>query len=337
MSLSALTKSTVYDSIYKQMQCHDEPIVLIYDEDSTLAKCLSEAYITELPTHAEKIYYDKTKKTEIVEKLRSLPSGANVFLVQSSNFRLDDFRIRLQLFNNGVGCLEHALLSTIPDEMIETYLNAFAWRGDEYARLGKALAKNIETCKEMIVYSGENSVLRFGPMEEAKINDSRFYAQKNRGGGAICGEVFSEVKDFASVSGKITINAYPDDTFKMVWCDPFTITIEKSFITHYEENTPQEFIDNIITRVKEGENGEVMVREAGFGLNPALSRTTPLPYVNMCERMVGFHLSVGKKHNIYRDKFSKDIIQRFHIDIFTDVKKITCDEVVVFENGEYQV
>lgn len=328
--LNDLCSSVVFDSIYQQMKCHDEPIVLLYDTDCELAKMLSESYIQHLPSQAEKIAYDETKKDEVIAMLRALPSGANVFLVQSTNFRLDDFRIRLQLFNNGVGCLEHALLSTIPKNMMHTYLDAFAWRGEYYLQRGSFIADAMASSSEMIVYSGENSVLKFGAMEAAKINDGRFYAQKNRGGGAICGEVFSEAKDFSTVSGTITINAYPNEHFQMLWCDPFILTIEESFIVSYSDNTPQEFIENIFNRVKNGEEGKVMVRETGFGLNPALSYKTPLPYVNMCERMIGFHLSVGKKHNIYRDKFSKEVIQRFHIDIFADVKKITCDDTVIF-------
>lgn len=336
MNIEELAFQVVSDSIFKQMQCNDEQIILLYDRDSSLAKILSEAYIKSLPEHAEKIEYAEEKKEMLIEKLRALPAGSNVFLVQSSNFRLDDFRIRLQLFNNGVGCLEHALLQTVTDKMIETYLNAFAWRGEEYKAIGEMFTTAFSKARSTKIYSGENSVLEFGPMEEAKINDSRFYSQKNRGGGAICGEVFSEAKDFDTVNGEVTINAYPDDTFKMVWCDPFTITIEKSFITKYSDNTPQQFIDNVITRVQEGEDGRVMVREAGFGLNPALSKETPLPYVNICERMRGFHLSVGKKHNIFRDKFSKDVIQRFHIDIFADTKQVWCDDTLMFENGEYK-
>lgn len=334
-TLQPLADQTARDSIYKQMKCSDEPIVLLYDTLSPLAKLLSQAYQTELPAHAQKIEYDESKKDETIALLRSLSEGASVFLVQSSNFRLDDFRIRLQLFNAGVGCLEHALLQTVPAGSEEIYLRAFEWRGDEYAAIGKTLGYALEHSACTKIFSGENSVLSFGSMEEAKVNDGRFYDQKNRGGGAICGEVFSEAKDFTTVNGEVTINAYPDDSFAMRWCDPFTITIERSFITKVSANAPEMFLTNVMQRVAEGENGEVMVREAGFGLNPALSRTNPLPYVNACERMVGFHLSVGKKHNIYRNKFSKEVIQRFHIDIFADTKKVVCDDTVVFENGKY--
>ena len=36
------------------------------------------------------------KKVEILEKLKKLPEGSTVVMVQSTNFRLDDFRIRLR-------------------------------------------------------------------------------------------------------------------------------------------------------------------------------------------------------------------------------------------------
>ena len=59
-----------------------------------------------------------------------------------------------------------------------------------------------------------------------------------------------------------------------------------------------------------------MVRELGFGLNPAISTSTPLADINFHERKLGVHLSLGKKHGIYGKKLPKTEIQRFHIDVF---------------------
>ena len=103
-------------------------------------------------------------------------------------------------------------------------------------------------------------------------------------------------------------------------------------------------MDNIINRVKKDEtdeegNPEVMIREAGFGINPFISMKKPLNYVSIFERQAGFHVSVGKKHNIYRKKFHKSVMQRYHIDIFADVRKMSGIkdgvETVFFEGGEY--
>lgn len=338
----------ISDTIFKQMGCFNEKIVLIYDEDSSLAKIISAAHIELLQkrSNTEIVKYDEEKKQEMIDLLLSLEEGSSVILVQSTSFRLDDFRIRLQLFNNGVGCMEHSHLSYYPPEQEETFLRALTWNGEEYARLGKEIGILLETSDEIKIYSGKNDVLIFGQMEEAKVNDGRFYAQKNRGGSSVCGEVFSESKNLESVSGSLSICCYPNSDFLIQQCENFSVRLEKGRIVEIDENAPSEFMENIIDRVQEGEfdeegNGEVMIREAGFGLNPFISFQNPLSYVSIFERQAGFHVSVGKKHNIYRKKFHKKVIQRYHIDIFSDCKKMVAvnngEEVVFFEEGKYLI
>jgi aminopeptidase len=74
-----------------------------------------------------------------------------------------------------------------------------------------------------------------------------------------------------------------------------------------------------------------MVRELGFGLNPAISTTTPLSDINFYERKVGVHLSLGKKHGIYGKKLPKTEIQRFHIDMFVALESVKIGDERVFE------
>jgi hypothetical protein len=78
-----------------------------------------------------------------------------------------------------------------------------------------------------------------------------------------------------------------------------------------------------------------MVRELGFGLNNEISPTKTLSDVSAYERMMGFHLSLGKKHNIYRRKLHKDILQKYHIDVFPVTHQIFADEKIIFENGKF--
>lgn len=70
------------------------------------------------------------------------------------------------------------------------------------------------------------------------------------------------------------------------------------------------------------QEGEVMVREIGFGLNPAISSDHPLQDVNFHERKHGVHLSLGKKHGIYGKKLPKDMLQRYHIDVFIHLDRV---------------
>ncbi|MFZ2256259.1 MAG: hypothetical protein WAW59_00095 [Patescibacteria group bacterium] len=81
----------------------------------------------------------------------------------------------------------------------------------------------------------------------------------------------------------------------------------------------------------------MLVRELGFGLNPAPSTTTPLRDINYHERKVGVHLSLGKKHGIYGKKLPKTEVQRFHIDVFIALDAVYIGETKVFEDGRWCV
>ncbi|MEI7510856.1 MAG: hypothetical protein WCJ84_01720 [Candidatus Peregrinibacteria bacterium] len=322
------------DILKKQLGVADEPQILIFDRQSPLSNLLANAYVQNMPK-AEIINFDEWDPQEITQKLLVLPAGATVILVQSRDFRLDDFRIRLKLFNNGVGCLEHTHLQYFYPEQYETYADALVFRGEYYKNLGIRLAEKIENSLETKIFSRDGSVLSFGKMEKCQVNHGLFSEQKNRGGGAICGEVFSEALDFSTVNGEMMVSCYPDKDLRIVVCKPFRVRIEKSMLHCDDPLCPQDFRENILERITREEEGEVMVREAGFGLNPAISIKTPLADVNAFERMAGFHLSLGKKHNIYRQKIHKKIVQRYHIDIFADLERIEVDRVCVFEKGRY--
>jgi hypothetical protein len=72
-------------------------------------------------------------------------------------------------------------------------------------------------------------------------------------------------------------------------------------------------------------------------LNPNIDFENILSDVNPFERLEGFHISLGKKHNIYRKKLHKNVVQRYHIDIFPDVKMMKVDEKVIFEGESFLV
>ena len=80
-----------------------------------------------------------------------------------------------------------------------------------------------------------------------------------------------------------------------------------------------------------------MVRELGFGLNPALSTATPLSDINFYERKVWVHLSLGKKHGIYGKKLPKTEMQRFHIDVFIALKWVDIAGQEIFADGGWTV
>lgn len=334
MLLQKKLQRVIPDILQKQMNIQGEKKILIYDKKSRLSLLLANAYRRQMP-EAEHVDFDTCDKKILREKLLSLPAGSTVILVQSKNFRLDAFRIRLQLFNNSVGCLEHTHLQYIDESEYETYIDALEYRGGYYEKLGAFLSEKLENCQTLEIFSRDNSLLTFGKMEKGFLNHGHFWKQKNRGGGAICGEIFSEAKDFSSVNGEMLIKCYPGNDLRIIQCDPFRIQVTKSKITCDDPKCPSDFRENILERISKEEDEEVMMREAGFGLNPAISFKNPLSDVNAFERMSGFHISLGKKHQMYRQKMPKNIVQRYHVDIFADLKKICFDGRVVFIKGKY--
>jgi hypothetical protein len=79
----------------------DNEILLIYDLESPLSILVANAYIENLKKYnAELIDINKVNKEELIKRLWDLKEHSTVILVQSTNFRLDNFRIRLQLHNN---------------------------------------------------------------------------------------------------------------------------------------------------------------------------------------------------------------------------------------------
>lgn len=68
----------------------------------------------------------------IKNELLLLPAGSIVILIQSSNFRLSTFRIRLELFHRGVHVVEHNHLSYIPESEFETFIRSHEYRTPYY-------------------------------------------------------------------------------------------------------------------------------------------------------------------------------------------------------------
>jgi hypothetical protein len=97
----------------------------------------------------------------IKDDLMNLSKGSIVILVQSTNFRLSTFRIRLELFHRGVHVVEHNHLAYIPESQFPTFFGALQYRTDEYVRLEKIFADCIGTADSTTITSSDGSHLVF--------------------------------------------------------------------------------------------------------------------------------------------------------------------------------
>ena len=270
----------------------------------------------------------------IKDELITLPPWSIVLLVQSTNFRLSTFRIRLELFNRGIHVVELNHLAYIPEEQFPTFENSLTYRTDEYVRLQKEFSKRMEVAENTRIQSMNWDILTFWAVEKIRGNTWDYYNIENKWGTFPIGEVFTEAKVLDSVSGTVWIETYPNEDFSINVCEPFALTIEHGRVLPSPHFPPgfQKLYDWVVQY-----EWEVMVRELWFGLNPAIATQTPLRDINFHERKVWVHLSLGKKHGIYGKKLPKTEIQRFHIDVFVALGTVYIGDEQVFRDGNWSI
>ena len=266
----------------------------------------------------------------IKSELLWLQKGSIAILVQSSNFRLSTFRIRLELFNIGVHVVEFNHLAYIWTEEFETFEKSLSYRTDEYLRQEQVFHAHIAAWLTPRIVSSKGHVLIHGSVERARGNTGDYTNAEHKGGTFPIGEIFTEAIDLESVSWEALVEAYPGDSFEVVHTKPFLIQIKQGRVLP-SGDFPVMF-QKIYSLIEETE-WEVMVRELGLGLNPAIRTETPLTDINFYERKIGVHLSLGKKHWIYGKKLPKTMLQRYHIDVFLELGEVYMGDTCIFKNG----
>ena len=308
--------------------------VIVYDTQCTLSIVLSKAYQHNLP-EAVCINFDTTTPSYIHEVFDTLKPLDFVILIQSTNFRLDAFRMRVELFKRDIKVLEHPHLSRMKEDEVSYYIDALEYDTQHIAEVGKALKSKIDIAQNITIDSG-NEALHFPVgFEPAKLNIGDYTTMNNIGGQFPIGEVFTESKELGAVNGRATVFAFADTTYRVNKPEnPITISIKDGILVECEDST--QAFDEMLSLIR-SEEGVIWVRELGFGLNRGLSKTKIISDIGSYERMCGVHLSLGRKHGMYAKPGFKRGDGKFHIDIFLDTTSVSIDETVVFENESWQV
>ncbi len=312
---------------------NSKKILIVYDEQTPLAQLISLAYKTIL-SYADQIVFNQENPQPVLQALESLNPDDLVILIQSTNFRLDAFRLRVHLFSRNIRVIEHPHLGRVGEDELKTYVESLAYDRNYYHHLAPALKKRLDVAKEVRLEGARQSLVYQGPFEEAKLNIGNYSHLKNVGGQFPIGEVFTELKDLNGLNGQVAIFAFGDKNFSVFDCEsPIVLEIRQGRVVQAEK-APPEFLE-ILTDIKNLE-GEVWVRELGFGLNPALTRKKRIKKdVGIYERMLGVHLSLGGKHTLYpKPGFSNKKV-RYHVDIFVDLQEALIDGECVYRDGSY--
>ncbi|MCR4312079.1 MAG: hypothetical protein NUV56_02230 [Candidatus Uhrbacteria bacterium] len=307
--------------------------LVVFDANSPLSRMLTDGYRAVLPDGMF-INFDETTPDDIRTAINTFSPGDLVVLVQSTSFRLNEFRFRLELFDRSLATIEHPHLGRMSEEEIPIYIDALAYEPSYYRTVGPKLKKRIDVAKRIVVSCEGTELVYDTTFESAKLNIGDYTGMKNTGGQFPIGEVFTEPSDFSKVNGTVKLLAFGDANFHVtIPKEPILVVIKNGVIVD-APNAPEAFI-NVLDQIRADE--ELWVRELGFGMNRAMTKTRLLRDIGSYERMCGIHLSIGQKHTIYAKPGFPKRSSKYHVDVFVDVQTVTIDGEVVYKDGAYCV
>ncbi|HED66389.1 MAG TPA: hypothetical protein ENJ09_12650 [Planctomycetes bacterium] len=309
-----------------------DPALVVGDGRCALSRLLAEAYRQCLPD-ARFLDFDEAGEDAVRSSFEELRAGSLVVLIQSTSFRLDAFRIRVELFRRSLKVIEHPHLARIRESEARTYVSALAYDPGYFRGVGTALKERVDRARSATLHSGGAPLVFPAGLEPAKLNVGDYRAMRNVGGQFPIGEVFTESRDLAAVQGTVRIHAFGDSDFQVRFApEPFPLVIEDGRVTR-APGAPAAF-ERVLADIHRDE-GQVWVRELGLGLNRALGMRTPVTDIGTFERMCGVHLSLGAKHPSYRKREIDRKRARHHVDVFPATDTLLLDDEVVFEEGAW--
>jgi hypothetical protein len=333
--LMALAEKNVRDLLALALG-HAPPraALVVHDTGCELSVMLAQAYQCAIPD-ATVMNFDTVQPSDILAAFATLAPHDLVVLIQASSFRLEAYRIRIELFKRELKVIEHVHLSRMIGEQARYYIEALAYDPAYYRGVGLALKERIDRAGSARLDSGGEQLLFGGPLEQAKLNIGDYTGMKNVGGQFPIGEVFTEAQDLEAVNGRVRIFVFGDTAF-MVNCPlkPITLVIARGRVTEVIDTTPE--FEAVLALIRAAE-GEIWLRELGFGMNRALSPTQMVDDIGTFERMCGIHLSLGAKHGVYQKPQFKRKDARFHVDVFAVTEGVYLDDEQVYRDGAWQV
>lgn len=256
-------------------------------------------------------------------------------IFQSTGFRLDAFRLRVELFKRSLKVIEHVHLARMPDMQALYYIESLAYDSKYFRGTGNALKERIDRACSGLIDSGGERLFFASRFESAKLNVGDYTGMNNIGGQFPIGEVFTEAQNLESVSGRVRIFVFGDTSFSVNQPEkPITLVIAKGRVTDAIDSTPE--FEQVLANIRADE-GEIWLRELGFGMNRAFSKERTVSDIGTYERMCGIHLSLGAKHGVYGKPNIRRKDARHHVDVFAVTEAVFLDDEVVYRDGTWQV
>ena len=308
--------------------------LVVWDGQCALALALAAAYRRCLP-EAKFIDFDSVSPDTVRAAFEQLAPADLVVLIQSSSFRLDAFRLRVELFKRSLKVIEHPHLGRMPGAEALLYIDALAYDPAYVRRVGNALKTHIDSAATGVIDSGGEQLIFAAGFEPARLNIGDYREMKNVGGQFPIGEVFTESLDLEAVNGRVRIYVFGDTSFTVNQPPhPITLVVSKGRVTAALDSTPE--FDRVLAQIRADE-GEIWVREVGFGLNRTFTRNIRVRDIGTYERMCGIHLSLGAKHGSYNKPQIRRTHAKYHVDVFAITESVTLGNEVVYRDEAWQV
>ncbi|MEI7844100.1 MAG: hypothetical protein WCI39_13835, partial [Gallionellaceae bacterium] len=235
MSISPLPNSAI-DTAEKHLRDiltiafeHDSShaALVVWDGQCALSLALAAAYRRCLPD-ATFIDFDAVAPETIRAAFEQLAPSDLVVLIQTTSFRLDAFRLRVELFKRSLKVIEHPHLGRMPGEQALLYIDALAYDPSYVRRVGQALKTHIDSSATGVIDSGGEQLVFSAGFEPAKLNIGDYREMNNVGGQFPIGEVFTESLDLEAVNGRVRIFVFGDTSFAVNKPDqPITLVVKQ--------------------------------------------------------------------------------------------------------------
>jgi hypothetical protein len=329
-----VARTHLRDILEFAVEHRDRRALVVWDDRCELTNALAEAYRRNLPG-ADFLLFDQVSPEEVLAAFARLAPGDLAILIQSSSFRLDAYRIRLELFRRSIKVIEHPHLERMQGAEALVYIDALAYDPAYYRGVGGALKQRLDRSERTVIHSGSEALVYPSALESAKLNVGDYRTMKDVGGQFPIGEVFTESKDLLAVHGRVRIAFFGDRNFTVNRPErPITLVVDQGRVVQAIDSTPA--FDRVLADIRVDE-GEVWLRELGFGLNRALTADRPVSDIGTFERMCGVHLSLGAKHASYKKPGIDKKWARHHVDAFAVTESVTVDDEVVYREGAWIV
>ncbi len=310
----------------------DRAAVVVADERTELSRILLRAY-AECLRGARILSFDQVEHDDVKAAFAELRESDLVVLIQSSVFRIPDLRIRVELYRRGIKVIEHSNLERMAEDEIAHYIAALAYDPAYYRGVGHPLKARLDAARSVRIESDGEVLVFDTPLEEAKLNIGHFAGLKNVGSQFPIGEIFTEACDLERVNGRVKIYGFADTSFRLnVPEAPITMVVERGRVARAVDSTSE--FDRVLDVIRADE-GEVWLRELGFGMNRAFSRERRVGDVGAFERVCGVHLSLGARHGAYKKPHLNPREVRYHVDSFVVTDRVLLDDEVVYVDGAW--